>query len=129
MPIDGSGFRNTFSIQQLEDLKYITEIDMITFSRNITHCRKFVHDYAQANQMPYGLNHNVTLTGIDWPVIIAKTKTLVCESRKLHLFVAQWDSALCRSRSIILRHKVYNLGDSGLSNKLRKVISPKPQDA
>jgi hypothetical protein len=49
--------------------------------------------------MPYRVNHNATLTGTDWPVIIVKTNTLVYESRKLHLLVAQWDSALCRSRS------------------------------
>jgi hypothetical protein len=49
--------------------------------------------------MPYRFNYNATLTGTDWPVIIAKAKTLVCESRKLDLLAAEWNSALCSSRS------------------------------
>jgi hypothetical protein len=46
MPVDGNGFRNTLSIQQLEDpKKYITEIDFISFSAE----NLYVYDYAEAN--------------------------------------------------------------------------------
>jgi hypothetical protein len=63
MPVDGSGLHNTFSVQQVEDLKkYITETNRITFGRNIIQCRKFVYDYAEVNQMPYRFDHNATLT-------------------------------------------------------------------
>jgi hypothetical protein len=46
--------------------KYITENIRMTSGLNTNQYRKLVQDYAEVNQIPHRLNHNIKMAGMDW---------------------------------------------------------------